>query len=76
MTLLYIIQEMNKIPYATLQAFIEESYNYKEYADFVRRSCDAMDKHDPKGFRIDEICCNIFGGDEDAIINFIKSNLK
>lgn len=76
MTLLEITNAMHRIPYTTLQSFIEESYTQSEYADFHRRSVANMERHDPKGFRIEEICCNIFGGDYDAIINFIKQNLK
>ena len=76
MTLTQIMQEMSKIPYTTLQAFIEASYSDKEYADFHERSVrECSRSHDPKGFRINEILANIFYGDEDAIVEFIKQNL-
>lgn len=68
---------MNRIPYATLQRFIEESYSDSEYEDFHIRSVKTCSRtHDPKGFRIEEILANIFYGDEDAIIEFIKQNLQ
>ena len=67
---------MSKIPYATLQSFIEDSYSDVEYRDFHERSVRVCQKtHDPKGFRIQEILANILYGDEDLIINFIKDNL-
>lgn len=77
MSITEIMQSMSKIPYATLQDFIEASYNDEEYKDFHVRSVITCNRtHDPKGFRINEILANIFYGDEDAIIDFIKENLK
>lgn len=77
MSITEIMQSMSKIPYTTLQAFIEDSYSAKEYADFHERSVIVCSRtHDPKGFRINEILSNIFYGDEDAIVEFIKENLK
>lgn len=76
MSVIEIIQSLNKIPYNTLQAFIEDSYNDEEYKDFHERSVKVCFKtHDPKGFRVEEILSNIFCGDEDAIVEFIKQNL-
>ena len=76
MTLTEIMQKMNAIPYSTLQAFIEESYSIEEYESFHRRSVKNMERHDPKGFRIDEILSNILYGDEEMIVEFIKTHLK
>lgn len=76
MTLAEIVQAMHKIPYSTLQAFIEESYSDEEYRDFHERSVKTCFRtHDPKGFRVDEILSNVFCGDEDAILEFIRQNL-
>lgn len=76
MTLTELMRKMNAIPYSTLQAFIEESYSDEEYEDFHIRSVANMERHDPKGFRIDEILSNILYGDEDLIVEFIKTHLK
>lgn len=71
-----VLQRMNRIPYNVLYEFINESYTTSQFEKFNDRAADAMKRHDPKGFLIDEILKNILYGDVDMIIDFLQDHLQ
>lgn len=76
MSLTEIMQKFSNIPYSVLQKFIEDNLDARQYKDFVDKSVKAMERHDPKGFRIDYIMRNIFYGDCDEIEKYLNDNDK